>query len=237
MFSIVNSHISRRLTESQIIYDPFPHLYVRNVFPDQIYEQLLKNKPKHSKLPTLQQIGLTTYHQPRKALVLTDDGISKLIGEQHTFWSNFIEWICSEEFKSIVISKFGELITQRFTDKNINFDCTAKYLHDTKGYKLGPHTDRADKVVTLLFYLPDDDSLQQLGTSIYKPKNSNFICEGGPHYDVDRFDLYKTSKFLPNSLFGFFKTNNSFHGVEPVIFNVDRQLISYSILYQSLTRI
>jgi len=213
----------------------FPHLYVRNIFPDEIYEQLLKNKPKHSVLPTIQQLGFTSYYQPRKAFVLTHNGISKLNEEQHTFWSNFIEWMCGDEFKSIVISKFGQLITQRFADKNVNFYCNAKYLHDTKGYKLNPHTDSPEKVITLLFYLPDDDSLQQLGTSIYKPKNSNFVCEGGPHYNADKFNLYKTSKFLGYSMFCFFKTNNSFHGVEPVTIDVDRQLIAYSISHKLLT--
>ena len=75
---------------------------------------------------------------------------------------------------------------------------------------------KARKVITLLFYLPKDESQRHLGTSIYLPKDREFRCPGGPHYSREGFERIVTMPFLPNSLFVFLKTNNSFHGVEPV---------------------
>ena len=90
-------------------------------------------------------------------------------------------------------------------------------MHDRTRYSLGPHTDSPTKVVSLLFYLPADERLAQHGTSIYVPKDPAFTCPGGPHHPFGGFDRIATMPFLPNSLFGFVKTDNSFHGVEPFL--------------------
>ena len=55
-----------------------------------------------------------------------------------------------------------------------------------------------------------------LGTSIYVPNDPDFRCPGGPHHNRNQFTRLHTNPFAPNSLFAFFKTDNSFHGVEPV---------------------
>jgi hypothetical protein len=68
----------------------------------------------------------------------------------------------------------------------------------------------------MLFYLPKDLSQSHIGTSMYLPNDPNFTCPGGPHYGFDKFTRLHTMPFLPNSLFVFVKTSNSFHGVEPV---------------------
>ena len=41
-------------------------------------------------------------------------------------------------------------------------------------------------------------------------------CPGGPHYPFERFERMATMPFVPNALFAFLKTDNSFHGVEPI---------------------
>ena len=92
----------------------------------------------------------------------------------------------------------------------------ALLVQDITNYKLGPHTDTPHKVITLLFYLPKDTSQSHMGTSIYVPKEPTFRCPGGPHYPHEGFERLWSMPFLPNSLFAFFKTDNSFHGVEPV---------------------
>jgi hypothetical protein len=48
------------------------------------------------------------------------------------------------------------------------------------------------------------------------PKDPDFACPGAPHYHREKFDKMVAMPFAPNSLFVFTKTNNSFHGVEPV---------------------
>ena len=66
------------------------------------------------------------------------------------------------------------------------------------GYFLGPHTDLSTKLLVLLFYLPPDDSRPHLGTSLYRPKKSGFICPDSNHYPFDEFVNVKTA--LPAEL-------------------------------------
>jgi hypothetical protein len=114
------------------------------------------------------------------------------------------------------MSKFGQYMTERFGAGPASLRDEALLVQDITNYKLGPHTDTLRKVITLLFYLPKDTSQAHLGTSIYRPKDPAFRCPGGPHHPHDQFERLETMPFLPNSLFAFFKTDNSFHGVEPV---------------------
>ena len=86
---------------------------------------------------------------------------------------------------------------------------------DFGGYCIGPHTDGRKETKTILFYLPKDSSKPDLGTSVYIPKNRSFTCDGSKHHDFDKFDKVFTAEYKPNTCFGFIRSDNSFHGVEP----------------------
>ena len=98
---------------------------------------------------------------------------------------------------------------------------------DFGGYAIGPHTDGRKESRTILFYLPKDDSKPYLGTSVYVPKDKSFTCDGTKHHDFDKFDKVFTAEYKPNTCFGFIRSNNSFHGVEPS--NNERNLMQVSV--------
>ena len=107
---------------------------------------------------------------------------------------------------------------------------------DRSGYVLGPHTDSPVKVATALFYMPVRSYLdgphnalqsESFGTSLYLPKDPTFRCPGGAHHPRSAFDLVHTFPYAPNTMFAFFKTDNSFHGVEPVESREPRRLLIY----------
>ena len=70
--------------------------------------------------------------------------------------------------------------------------------------------------MSLLFYLPPDDTMRHLGTSIYAPKNPDFRCEGTGHHSFELFKKVATMEYRPNTLFAFFKTERAFHGVDRI---------------------
>lgn len=98
---------------------------------------------------------------------------------------------------------------------------------DFGGYSIGPHTDGRKENMTILFYLPKDDSQPRLGTSVYAPKDRSFTCDGSKHHDFEQFDKLFTVPYVTNSCFGFIRSDNSFHGVEPS--NAERNLIQVSV--------
>jgi hypothetical protein len=91
--------------------------------------------------------------------------------------------------------------------------------------------------VSLLFYLPPDDSMRHLGTSIYAPRDPTLRCEGTAHHPFERFKRVATMEYRPNTLFGFFKTDRAFHGVDPIADErVERDLLLYNIYVTKLVR-
>jgi hypothetical protein len=167
-------------------------------------------------------------------LPLTPAAVGALPEPYGSFWRETAQWLLGGSFTRVVLQKFSHLLAQRFEDPT-----TVKYYHealvvqDSTDYVLGPHTDSPLKVLSFLFYLPADDSMPHLGTSMYLPKDPSFTCGGGPHHGFEGFDRLLTVPYVPNTLFGFIKTPNAFHGVEPVSEpNVKRALLLYDIRTQ-----
>ena len=62
------------------------------------------------------------------------------------------------------------------------------------------------------------------------PLDREFRCKGGPHHPHNRFQKIMTMEYKPNSLFAFVKTDNSFHGVDPIQDeHVQRDILLYDV--------
>jgi hypothetical protein len=212
---------------------PYPHIYVREVFPPDFYTRLRANLPSDTHLRTLKSLGRVTADYPDERLVLplTSERFSALEPAPRAFWGELAGWLLSGTFGQLMIAKFAQYLQTRFSDLAAQrFGDEAMIVRDRTRYTLGPHTDSPQKVLSFLFYLPPDDSKAHLGTSIYVPKEAGFVCAGGPHYEFDRFRRMLTMEYLPNTLFAFMKTPESFHGVERITEeNVQRDLLLYDI--------
>lgn len=150
------------------------------------------------------------------------------------FWMDLVSWFESEWFIPIALEPFRFYVDHRFKDTEggrRKFATDIQLVRDFTHYGLGPHTDHPGKVVVMLLYLSENADNPQLGTSIYVPKDPAFRCEGGTHYPYSGFERVVTMDYMPNSMLGFFKTSNSFHGVEPLKDeNLSRNLIQLSIV-------
>jgi hypothetical protein len=140
-----------------------------------------------------------------------------------------LEFMLSDQFLRNMLSLWQAEAMYRFKSNKFELTRELRLVRDHEQYKIGPHTDAPWKVISLLFYLPDAFCYEGCGTSIYVPKQPNFTCEGGPHYPFKPFDKIYTAPYIPNSCFGFWKTNTSFHGVEPVAVQFNRDILLYNI--------
>ena len=176
---------------------PFPWKFTENVFPPELYAQMLANLPT-TYLPIEHTRNVKGYPQRFTADIPATD----------VFWTNLFSQLRDGRLKRALCSLFGVEKPDNLTDECL-------LIRDLAGYSIGPHTDAAKKVITVLFYLPSDTSMSGAGTGIYTPVDEKFRCPGGPHYSIEMFNLLQTMPFLPNSAFMFRKTDNSFHGVAP----------------------
>jgi hypothetical protein len=234
MSSAAELQMLYRIGNAPILPFPFPHIYVRDVFPPDFYADLLRHLPSReafAPLSTVRPISSDAYDKTRSVLILEPPSIAKLAEPYRGFWERASSMLLGGTLANIVFGKFGQLIQARFQGQpDVEFAHEALLVRDSQNYALGPHTDSPAKVISFLFYLPADDSQSHLGTSIYVPKDGQFTCPGGPHYPFDGFERMLTMPYLPNSLFAFLKTPNSFHGVEPVNdAGVQRNLLLYDV--------
>jgi hypothetical protein len=233
MSSAVDLHVLYQIANAPIREFPYPHILVREVFPPDFYRELRANLPEKSALKTLGALGRVhgTDYPARLVMPLTPEALAALPAAQRAFWERVGNWILAGGFGQIMIAKFAAYLQRRFADlSKVDFTDEVLIVRDSTAYALGPHTDARQKVLSFLFYLPVDDSQAHLGTSIYLPNDPRFRCEGGPHHDFGNFRRVLTMPYVPNTLFAFMKTSNSFHGVEPIREQgVRRDLMLYDI--------
>jgi hypothetical protein len=205
---------------------PYPHFYVRPVFAEDFYERLQHNLPP---IGALERLTFAT--GPR--FVGTLEAVRDHAGsaEGSALWGGLGQWLLGDAFRDLICQRFAKYIWRRFgKDVSQRLEVEARYVRDFTEYYIGPHTDTPAKLVSLLFYLPRDESLRELGTSLYAPKDPKFRCPGTKWYKFSSFRRITTMEFMPNSLFAFFKTDQSFHGVEPVTQSgIERNCLLYNI--------
>jgi hypothetical protein len=232
MYSPAELHLAYQIANTELLRFPYPHIFVRDIFPDDFYRRLQAALPDSSEMVPIAQARPVTGYKERFVMVLSPEQIERLPPDKRHFWAEFAAWLLAGRFGAHVLGKFDSVIKARFKNETakLDFYSEALLIEDRTNYSLGPHTDSPRKVVSLLFYLPTDDSQAAAGTSIYVPNEQNFVCPGGPHYPFDKFGLVRTMPYLPNTLLAFAKTNNSFHGVEPVVCrDRNRWLLLYDI--------
>jgi len=229
-------------TELQVLYNignapvreyPYPHIFVRDVFPADFYEEMRRNLPPREVMTTLGKLGRVSggdYTQ-RNVMLLAPEHMTGLDEGRLKFWDRLRGWLLGLRFTNTMIAKFAPYLAHRLGDlRTVHFGHEAMVIRDHTNYSLGPHTDSPSKALSFLFYLPADASREHLGTSIYLPNDPGFTCAGGPHYKFTNFQRMLTLPYVPNALFAFMKTNNSFHGVEPVEeTDAQRDLLLYDV--------
>lgn len=209
MFDEVLAHLAYKISNAEVKPYPAPHIYVENVFPDDFYERVLWTLPQASNYST----GESNY----KGRVFYDPVDMPLLDVFRT-----------QEWLHIAIYPFRHDIAKGH-GSNFPASTDLRLVLDSENYSIGPHTDAKYKTLSYLFYLPPDNSLEEHGTSIYLPKDEKFRCAGGPHHKHEDFIRVGTAPFRANSLFAFYKTDFSFHGVEPITIPCRRDVLLWNL--------
>jgi len=200
--------VLERLKSASLQDQPFPYFIIDEVFPPKAYAEILNHIPTEEEFETSDDC--------RYGLALNDSGLARLEMVKRVYWQGVCDWLLSEKFMLDVAAIFYSDLKMRFFGREeIALQPSASLGRTKTGFILGPHTDLPHRVITLLFYLPETDLYSETGTSLYKSKDPDFKCAGGPHHGFENFQKLMTVNYLPNTVFGFFKSDESFHGVEP----------------------
>ncbi|MGV6852870.1 MAG: FkbM family methyltransferase [bacterium] len=226
------SHILERINKAEIYTDPSPYFFLENAFTEQFYQYLLNNIPDTSVYTPITETGMAQGdYVTRRILKMDGASFGQLSGRIRPFWLQFGLELLSDRFYLTLMDKFKQYIPESRDTEVLN---TGLYregmlIKDEQSYTLGPHTDTHDRVLSLLFYLPEDQSQIEAGTHFYKPKQKGFTSGGEKHYSFGDFEDFASVPFKPNSVLGFVRTDQSFHGVPEYQHKQTRDLLGFIV--------
>lgn len=215
----VIEHVIYKLSNAVIRSYPYPHFFVEEVFPPDYYYELSRTV---NAATDYSESDSGRYHGRQFGRETLPDEVEGLKG------------FLTKRFLVAALQIFRTQLEARYGKKALNVYSDARFVRDGQHYYIGPHTDAVWKLLALLFYLPRDAFLRNYGTSVYIPRDPHFTCAGGPHHDFEGFTRVWTAPFVPNSCFGFLKTANSFHGVEPIPEAIQRDVFLWNAYDGSL---
>lgn len=161
---------------------PYPNWFLENCVPDDVAKEL-RELPFEA--PALDGVsGKRELHNKTR----TYFDVPNM--ERFPVCKAFNEAFQSKEITSKIEDHFK-------TDLNGTY-LRVEYAQDTNGFWLEPHTDLGVKAFTMLMYISDDPSHENLGTD---------------YYNADKSHAGR-SPFKPNSAFIFVPSDNTYHGFD-----------------------
>jgi hypothetical protein len=220
----VLAHMLQRLEATKTCEDPYPHFWLREVFPPEIYQQMLHRQPQDSDF--LPQKAERFYKQDgtstRLQLPVLEHHLVKLPGENGEFWLGIHDVLHSRELKQAVYRKLAAGLMYRYgvaeaAVEDLPGVPAPRFFRERDGYAIAPHPDTRRKIVTLQFALSEDRTQLDLGTGIYVRSLLPGDWLGQPS-GFRGFRKVQQYPFEPNSAFAFSVLNSigkkSWHGRE-----------------------
>ncbi|QDT98972.1 hypothetical protein [Gimesia aquarii] len=220
----VLTHMMKRLNETEPYEEPFPYIAVTNIFPDDIYAELIENLPEQSNYTTMGERHIMENGESNRfEFELASERINQGFNEQQQqLWLGIRNALASSELKQAVFNCLSSGIAYRFgIDRSevnqIEAFPRLSLMREKPGYFITPHPDTRKKIVTFQIALPRDRSQLELGTALYRRNLVPQHVLGKPK-GFRGFEKVKQNPFEPNSAFAFSVINTlrkkSWHGRE-----------------------
>jgi hypothetical protein len=214
-------HLLGRIEATPSIEEPFTHIYVEDVFPDDVYTQMLASLPD----PRLYGKTAERHHKgeaggyTRSMFPIAPSTLKDVFPSHAELWRGVGAALTAPELKRAMYARLARDLAFRFGAPEAKVPGLAGYsrptlYRETEGFEIRPHPDTRKKVVTMHLYLPADRSQLELGTALYRRKTMAlpFGAWRG------RFEKVKQFSFQPNSGYAFVVNNKitkkSWHGRE-----------------------
>ena len=214
-----------------LIQQPFTIFEIKNFLPEDIYLTLYKNFPEDHSFGKSKEGNVISPKDP-----FYEEHINK-----NPVWKIFIEELNSEQFinnafKFALIPSLksrGIKALKKWTKKKFLFpfskffrkiDVEIHFTIQRMGEHLSPHTDAPTKLLSMIFYFPDENiDPVNSGTEFWISKKNHDLWKNWENKHINSEDelgkfkedneIFYKSMFEKNKLVGFVKNNVSWHSV------------------------
>jgi hypothetical protein len=219
-------HIGGAIDSSLQREEPFYHLQLSNVFPGDLYAQMLEAMPVKDDYRVMSGRTKSTRTKngggTRTKIDLFPEYIRHLPAQKNKIWEVVGRALCSKQVRDAFIGRLEPGLQRRF---GLNCCKVGMYpipilTRDVPGYSIGIHPDTHWKGMTIQLYLPRDNSIQHVGTIFHKRTGDKTYAKA------------LQMSFAPNTGYAFAVDKDTYHSVETVGLEVntrDSILLTYFV--------
>jgi hypothetical protein len=186
------AHGVQSIMNARVYSKPYPHLAFANFWPADFYQELIAKRPDENRYVNLN--GRNT----RRQFTLFDGSCDAGDDERRALWKLVSDVLSAPEIEEALRKQLDEGLRIRAKGSHESWPVKMYprpvLYADYDGYAIKPHPDTRRKVLTMLIYMPEDDSQRDLGTSVFKISAAGLLDRR--HYGLA---LDKTLPFLPNT--------------------------------------
>lgn len=197
-------HVLSAVEAAPILSDPWSHAILSNVWPVDMYAELIAQRPSWDEM-----VPLSNYTPNRRMIWLEQDS-----EVANAYWRG----IRDELFPSL-----AEAVQRKFNVRGSRWG--GQLVRDLVGYNLRAHTDMPHRVVTTLLYLPETAEHADRGTVLLRGKDPD---PEGQDRDPADFEQVKIVPYVPNTGLVFARTDWTYHMVQQT--PVERWLLAHDVL-------
>ena len=192
LFQSMVSHGRDSILAGAYFDKPYPHLTFENFFPADVYQRLIGHWPDIDKYVDLNAA------RTRKQFTLHDRKADAGDAERTQLWRMVSDAVSAPEIEAAMRERLRRGLEIRAKGSGEGWPVPMYpqpvLYADFEGYAIKPHPDTRRKVITMMIYMPDDDSQRELGTTVYKVSPMGVFA-----WKTYGLVKDKTFPFLPNS--------------------------------------
>jgi hypothetical protein len=221
----LTSQIAAAVRRARIVDAPFLHLELEDVFPPDVYRDLLATMPSvgYRAMSGRSKNARRDDGSPTRVKIdLFPEYIRRFSADGRALWQRAGAALRSRELQQAFADRLAPGLTRRFGDERDSqrFYPIPILTRDTPGYSIHPHTDTRWKAITVQLYLPPDHSITHVGTVFHER-----LADG---------TLKRTTQipFAPNSGYAFAVGDNTWHSADvvgPEVRSRDSILLTYFV--------
>jgi hypothetical protein len=171
----VEEQLIAAVERSQLQHRPFDYIQMDQVLDPETYRALLAAMPdrrfyhdlKHRH--ALRKDGTST----RLRMFLYPELVKRLPEEQRRVWLPVAQALSSRKLELAFKRKFRDALERRFGKpvERVGIYPVPILLRDKPGYRIGIHSDSKNKAITVQYYLPADESQNDIGTIFHEGRS------------------------------------------------------------------
>lgn len=215
-------HVCRSIDTAAEDREPFGHLRLANVFPEDVYAAMLETMPAREDYRSMSGRAKSTEGSNRTKLDLVPEWIAKLPPRKRPVWEVVGKALRSPEVREAFRRRLAAGLERRF---GADYVTAGMYpipilTRDVPGYRIGIHPDTKWKGMTIQLYLPRDKSIEHVGTIFHKRDSDG------------KYQVTTRMPFVPNTGYAFAVGPDTYHSADklgPEVTTRDSILLTYFV--------